>query len=110
MTYIPDARTEKIEVLGKVEDNPYYQENLTKEDRDFIRGYDFAVSGVLETIFDSIGDFDFSVEGEDIELGRFLINHPEIRQKAKETFKEQFELSRNEIITSMIDGYEEKEE
>lgn len=74
------------------------------------RGYDYAVKGVLETIFDNIGEYDFSVEGEDIELGRFFTNHPEIRAKCKEVFEEQFEMTRNEIITSMIDGYDEKEE
>ena len=48
------------------------------------------------------------MRGEDIEMGRFLCNHPEIRQKMKEEFEVHFEIERNELVVSMIDGYDEK--
>ncbi len=109
MTYIPDTREKEIKTGDGNEQNPYYEGNLSEQDKTYIRGYDYAVKGVLDTIFDNIGEYDFSVEGEDIEMGRFLCNHPEIRQKMREVFDCQFELERNEIIVAMIDGYDEKE-
>lgn len=108
MTCIPDARKKEVKTGEEKEPNPYYEGNLAEKDREYIRGYDYAVNGVFKTMFDNIGEYNFSVEGEDMEMGRFLCNHPEIRQKMREVFEYQFELERNEIVAAMIDGYNEK--
>ncbi len=96
----------KTIVKGGVEiDNPYYEGKLSEKDREYIKGYDFAVEGVVRTIFDNIGEHSFAVEGYDMDIGRFLLSHPEIRQKMRDVFLDEFEYVRNEIVALMIDKY-----
>ena len=99
MTYIPDTRT----------DETYNQKYLNEKDREFIRGFDFAVDDVLESFFMNVGDCDLDVEGEDIDLAKIFTNHPEITEKLKTTMQEWIEGERDTMITSMIDHMEDTE-
>ena len=110
MTNIPDVRKKKItRTLGEVPvENAYWEGYLDDDDKKWIRGFDWATEQVLPMIFDNIGDLGLEVEGEDINLARFLMNHPEIREWMKNAFAERFESSRDEIVVGMIDAYDEK--
>ena len=93
MTYIPDART----------DDTYNEKYLNEKDKEYIKGYDYAVEEVLESFFANMDIYDMSVDGEDIDIGRILTNHEEIAEKLKESMKDYFESERDQMITSMID-------
>lgn len=99
MSYIPDCR----------EDSHYNQKYLNREDKEYIKGYDYAVEEVLNDFFDNVCNYDFEVEGEDIDLGKILANHEEICEKLKDVMSLHFESERDEMITSMIDHYEDDE-
>lgn len=99
MSYIPDCR----------EDENYNEKYLNETDKEYIRGYDYAVEEVLETFFSNIDVYDLRVDGEDIDLGLILENHESILNKLKEAMHEHFESSRDEMITSMIDNMDDKE-
>lgn len=99
MTYIPDCR----------EDDDYNEKYLNHDDKEYIKGYDYAVEDALDSFFNNIGDFDFDVDGEDIDLGKILLNHETILNKLKEAMKEHFESERDEMITSMIDNMDDEE-
>ena len=110
MTYIPDVRKKMItKVIGKApEENAYWEGYLDDGDKKWIKGYDWAVDEVLSMIFDNIGDLELEVEGEDMDMARFLMNHPEIRQKMKDAFEQEFERSRDELVVAMIEDYSEE--
>lgn len=99
MTYIPDCRN----------DDDYNEKYLNHDDKEYIRGYDYAVEDSLDCFFDNIGDYDFDVDDEDIDLGKILSNHESILNKLKEVLKEHFESERDEMITSMIDNMDDDE-
>lgn len=99
MTYIPDCR----------EDATYNEKYLNKNDKQYIKGFDFAVEDVLDSFFDNIEDYDFEVDGEDIDIGRILVNHEAILDKLKEAIHEHFESERDVMITSMIDHMDDEE-
>lgn len=99
MSNIPDCRA----------DETYNQKYLNEKDKEYIKGYDYAVEEVLESFFGNIEMYDLSVEGEDIDIGRILENHESILNKLKESMMDYFESSRDEMITSMIDNMDEKE-
>ena len=99
MTYIPNTRT----------DENYNQKYLNEIDQEYVRGFDHAVDDCLDSFFYNLDSFDFEVEGEDIELGRFLDNHEEIKDKFVENMKEWFESCRDEMIVSLIEHMSEEE-
>ena len=108
MTYIPNVRSklERKPFAKQVEENSYWEGYLDNNDKQWLKGYDWAVDEVLSMIFDNIGDLELEVEGEDIDMARFLVNHPEIRQKMKDAFEQEFESCRDELVVAMIDGYD----
>lgn len=99
MTYIPDTR----------EDDYYNEKYLNEKDKEFIKGYDYAVNDALDAFIDNIGDFDFDVEGEDINIGKIFENHADILDKFREAIKENFESERDGMIVSMIDYYSDED-
>ena len=110
MTYIPDVRKKIITkpFAKEAEENYYWEGYLDAEDKKWLKGYDFAAEDVLNSIFDNIGDLSLQVEGEDIDLGLILNNHPEIRAKLREAIAEEYESTRDELVTVMIDGYSQE--
>lgn len=110
MTYIPDVRKKMITtIIGEApEENAYWEGYLDDGDKKWLKGFDWAADQVLPMIFDCIGDLDLEVEGEDMDLARFLTNHPEIREKMRDAFQEKFEDCRDELVVAMIEGYDPK--
>lgn len=92
---IPNAR----------EEGPYNENNLNEKNKAEITGYDFAVEQ-FEIFMSNLEIYDFDVPGEDINIGRFFENHPEIAEKFTDAYKDYLESTRNELITSMIEGQE----
>lgn len=99
MGFIPDCR----------KDENYNYQNLKEADKAYIDGYDKAVE-LLESAFD------FSLESDSLLEYFGSIKLPEsLKQEDCETVKDllflfitnHMEMSRDEIITSMIDNYEE---
>ncbi len=107
MTYIPDVRHKTIRkpYTQQMEENSYWEGYLDNDDKNWLKGYDWAVDEVLSMIFDNIGDLELEVEGEDMDMSRFLMNHPEIRQKMKDAFEQEFESCRDQLVVSMIEKY-----
>lgn len=99
MSYIPNCR----------EDKTYNEKYLNEKDKEFVRGFDFAVNDSLDSFFANIDDMDFDVEDEDIDLGKILNNHEAILDRLKENMLEWIEGERDEMITSMIDHMDENE-
>ena len=99
MTYIPNAR----------EDDTYNEKYLNHDDKEFIKGYDYAVEEVLESFFNNLDSYDWDVDGEDIDLEKILTNHEKIAEKLLENLKKHFESDRDEMITSMIDHMTDEE-
>lgn len=98
MTYIPNVRT----------DEDYNDKYLAEKDKDIIKGYDLATE-TIDSFFDNLETYDFEVDGEDIDIGRFLDNHLEIKELFKANLMEHLESGRNELVTFMIDNMSEKE-
>ena len=99
MTYIPSTR----------EDDTYNEKYLNENDKEYVRGFDHAVNDCLDSFFYNLDAYDFEVEGEDVDLGRFLDNHEEIKEKFVANLKEWFESERDEMIVSMIDHMDDAE-
>lgn len=97
--YLPNVR----------EDEAYNEKYLLEEDKTFLRGYDFAVEKVLGTCFSNLDNYSLTADGEDIDLGRILDNHPKLTAKLEEAIQDYFEGERNELVVSMIDGMDEGE-
>lgn len=110
MTCIPDVRHKTIRkpYTQQMEENSYWEGYLDNDDKNWLKGYDWAVDEVLSMIFDNIGDLELEVEGEDMDMSRFLMNHPEIRQKMKDAFEQEFESCRDQLVVSMIEKYSQE--
>lgn len=102
MSRIPDCRT----------DHFYNYEHLTDDDKCVIDGYDKAVTA-LESAYD------FAIESDTLIEHLMGIELPEsLRDEDCESVKDllytfitnHLEMTRDEIITSMIDGYIPKKE
>lgn len=124
MSYIPDCRT----------DDNYNQKYLNDQDREFLHGFDWAVEMAVDNFFDNNM---FELQDAESYLGHILCEKlPNEMQKEYEmefTFPieesrktenrkietyadlirmkllEWIEMERDELITSMIDGYGEEE-
>ena len=92
--YIPNCRI----------DENYNEKYLDEQDKEFIRGYDYAVE-MVNNLFNNLDVFpDFKMLLEDniaiIKEGKADI--------AQDAIANWLEMDRDEIITSMIDGYGER--
>lgn len=99
MSYIPDCR----------EDENYNEKYLNHDDKEFIKGFDYAVEDALDSFFYNLDSYDWDVDGEDIDLEKILTNHEELCEKLKDNIKNHLESERDEMIVSMIDHYEDDE-
>ena len=70
MSHIPDCRT----------DENYNYEALNHKDKLFIDGYDFLAEEIIPCFFENLDMFDFDIDGEDINIGRFFDNHSKIKE------------------------------
>lgn len=96
MSYIPDCRTDK----------DYNENRLNEQDKEFVAGYDYAVGEILN-MFDNIDVYPDLEELLDDK--KAIITDGKI-DTAKESVKHWAEMGRNELITSIIDGYSEDDE
>ena len=96
MSRIPDCRTDKY----------YNQKYLAGDDVSFVEGFDWCAEKAVESFFDNMDIYtqEFDIKGEDMNLVRFLENHPKIAEQLKESLLHYIEMQRDELITSMIDG------
>lgn len=92
----PDCRTDKH----------YNQKFLVEEDKQFVAGYDWAVEQILNLLEANMDvyEHEFDIEGEDINLVRFLENHKAVHKVLAECADHWMEMERNELITSMLDN------
>ena len=90
MSYIPDCRT----------DENYNEKYLNEKDKLFIAGYDWAVNE-MSIFFDNLNVYP---EVETILADDTAIITEGKADKVKEAIEEWVEMSRDELITSMIDG------
>lgn len=102
MSYIPDCRTNEN----------YNYDRLNEADKAYIDGYDCCVEMGIDSFFDNLDTYiqELDIEGEDINLCRFLDNHEEVRETFKECLKEWIESNRDGLIVGIIDGYPFDEE
>ena len=96
--YILDFRGEPTE-----EKNPYYEGNLDDLGKRLLQEYDFAVES-MSLFFDNLDVVDFDIQGEDMNLGRILENHPAMLERLRDGFARWAESTRNENIVSMIES------
>lgn len=95
-------------ILPNVRVDDYYnQKYLTDEDKTFLEGYDYAVDKILGLAFSNLDCYSLAVEGNDIDLGLILHNHPDLSDRLQESIKDYFESERNMIVISMIDGMDD---
>ena len=92
---IPDCRTDEI----------YNQKYLKADDARFIQGFDFAVQEML-SLFDNLGAYPDVEELLDDKKAILKEGKAELMRDALD---EWVEMSRDEMITSMLDGYGEDE-
>ena len=96
--YVPNARTDEV----------YNEKYLAEKDKDVIAGYDEATK-TIDSFFDNLEVYDFEVDEEDIDLGRFLDNHEEIKEALKNNLLEHLESGRNTLVVEMIDHMDDGE-
>lgn len=111
MSYIPDVRT----------DDDYSVDFLNKEDKDFIRGFDYCVEYAVDNFFDNLNDLDDSyllhIFNETVppalrEKYDFFFCNGESEEREVETYSDLFkkylyewvERIRDEFVTSTIDN------
>ncbi len=101
MSYIPDCRSDEC----------YNEKYLVGGNDNFVAGYDYCAEEVVDTFFDNLDIYEgvFDIDGEDINLARFLENHAEIKTALREALQEYVENRRDELITSIIDDMDEDE-
>lgn len=101
MTYFPDTR----------KDRNYSDSKLKDQDARLIEGYDFAAKIASEQFIANIDVYheEFDLEGEDINLAKFLENHPRIANALGNSIADYLEMHRNELVVAMIDADEEVE-
>lgn len=98
MTYIPNVRCEMDELsanYGKERVNPYYEGNLHDDDKMLLKAYDWAVNQA-DGWFYNVGCFNGVSLDEDYV------------DALKEDLLAWMEACRNEMVVSIIDGYEEE--
>lgn len=103
MSYIPDCRT----------DENYNVEALNDKDKQFVRGYDWSAEQEMPNFFNNLEVY----FGEDSYIMHVLKekststdeegNPLTYWDEIKECLADWMEMQRDELITSMIDSYEE---
>lgn len=96
MSYIPDCRTDEY----------YNQKFLNGRDKNFIEGYDWAVQQILGLFCDNLDVYPELMELFDDNKAIIKPNKTEI---AKDAIEDWAEMQRDELITGMLDGYDEEE-
>lgn len=97
MSYIPSCR----------EDEFYNYESLEKSDKIFIDGYDYVADDIVSAAFNNLDMFEFKCdEGFTVSLGEYLNSKPKLKEALLESILEFIEISRDETIVSILDGYE----
>lgn len=96
MSYIPDCRS----------DENYNEAYLNEMDKEFVRGYDYAVEQIVNLIENNSNVYP--------ELDDILDYHKAVAcvdkvKIVKESIEEWAETQRDELITSMIDSMDEVE-
>ena len=117
---------------SETEPNPYYQEYLSKDDDTFLDGYDWAINEEMDSFFGNMDAYEDDLadilgiepeEGENIPIDYELLSKEEPAEEdiknasretklllwAKQNLLNWMEMSRNELVTSMIDGMDEEE-
>ena len=112
--FIPNCRNQYLtnyEGIVTDEKNPYWEGNLNDNDRELLREFDFAADS-FKSFFDNLDIYDtnFDIEGEDINLSRFLHNHPAILETLKDAFAHYVEMERNETVVSLIESEDSDKE
>ena len=95
MTYIPDCRT----------DDFYNEKYLNEKDKEFLKGYDYAVEQALNLLnnADVYPDFD-----DLLNPNKSLVNTDK-KEIVKNALDQWLEMERDELITSMIDYMDDDE-
>lgn len=96
MSYIPDCR----------EDENYNEKYLGDIDREFVRGYDYAVEQIVNLIENNSNVYP---ELDDILDYTKAVACVDKKKIVKEAIEEWAESQRNELITSMIDSMDDAE-
>ncbi len=98
MSWFPDCRTDEY----------YNQKYLGEKDAEFLAGCDFALM-MIDSLFNNLEIYydDFEFDDEDINLARFLDKHDKIRERLQEAVKDWYEMERNQLVASMIDGMDQ---
>lgn len=96
MSYFPNCRTDEY----------YNDKYLNEKDKEFIAGYDWAIENAIKTFFANIDIYP--------ELDDVLADNKAVIVEGKSDMVEEAmihfaEMHRNELITSILDGYDEKE-
>ena len=88
------------------EDKYYNVQKLSASDRTFIAGFDWCLKWGVDNMFDNLEVVEkkFDIDGEDINLAKLLKNHPKIAGALREAIAEYAEMSRNDMVFSMIDN------
>jgi len=87
MSYIPDCRT----------DDFYNYDNLEKDGKTIIDGYDFAIEDIKNIDVEDFLD-------PSVDLKYLVAHHKDAIEEVISEVLTRLEMSRNELITSMIDG------
>ena len=128
--YFRDARSkfDHTPFTKKTEEpNPYYQEYLNKDDDNFLDGYDWATEEEIVGFFNNLDvfldDLDNDILFDPEKLDENLLAAEEVTDEdkkaasketrfmlwLKESLLQYMELSRDELVTSMIDAMEDEE-
>lgn len=111
MSWLPNTRLKKdrSRFSSEVKDNPYYEGNLTDENKARIQEFDFAVEQV-ENAFDNLECMETEELDIDQEYHLNKVISDEATLKALKDFILGFvENSRNDYVISMIESQPDKE-
>lgn len=111
MSWLPNTRLKKdrSRFSSEVKDNPYYEGNLTDENKARIQEFDFAVEQV-EDAFDNLECMETEELDIDQEYHLNKVISDEATLKALKDFILGFvENSRNDYVISMIESQPDKE-
>ncbi|MGN0693739.1 MAG: hypothetical protein ACI4LK_02370 [Lentihominibacter sp.] len=78
---------------------------MNDRDKEFINGYDWCVNNCIELFFSNLDIYQISNNGFDL-IG-YLESNEEVKEEFEEALLDYTEMHRNQLITSMLDGYEE---
>ena len=120
MSYIPSVRTKTVTSpymdKGGEKENGYWQGYLDEDNAVFVAGFDFAVKTSADNFFDNIDylanyddDAIISVDDINLSLSEFFEKHPNTLEAIRRALLDWLEMSRDELVVSVIDGMEQEE-